>query len=49
MIAIEIIIHRGLLENPTVPPASRLQNDTTMFIFPVHYNQFSYFTVIPFL
>ena len=38
----------GLLENLTVPSASRLQNDTTKFILPVYYNTFSYFIVIPF-
>ena len=45
MIAIVIIIHRGLARKPN----SRLQNDTALFILPVHFNHFSCFIVIPFL
>ena len=39
MIAIVIIIHRGLARKPN----SSLQNDATLFILPVHFNHFSYF------
>ena len=49
MIAVVIIIIEGSLENLMVPLASRLQNDSTMFILPVYYNHFSYFILISFL